>query len=194
MQKSARSAENRPLQGAHRDAPTPASSTTSRSITTAPNAAQPGRNLTLIDARTIGISPWEKEDGPVDKKRRSATPISDSSFRTGRFDPGADAALTEERRRELIRCQGGGRERQGRGEKPAARTPTTISGSAQQKAVSEDDERRAQEEIQKLTDNSSPRSTSCSRQETDLMAVDAGADPTGTFMPLYSSSTRDIRR
>jgi ribosome recycling factor len=110
-------------------------------------------NVTLVDARTIGVSPWEKKMGAaIDKAiRESGLGLNPSMI--GEMIRVPMPPLSEERRRELGKIV--------RGEGEDARVSvrslrrdanTQLKELLKAKAVSEDDERRAQEDIQKLTD------------------------------------------
>ena len=62
-------------------------------------------------------------------------------------------ALTEERRKELIKVvQHEGENAQGRRAQPAPRRQRQLKELLKDKEISEDDERRAQDDMQKLTD------------------------------------------
>jgi ribosome recycling factor len=110
-------------------------------------------NVTLIDARTIGITPWEKKMvAPIEKAiRESDLGLNPSAMGDTIRVP--MPALTEERRKELIKVV--------RGEGETARVAVrnlrrdanhALKEALKKKDISEDDERRAQEEVQKLTD------------------------------------------
>lgn len=110
-------------------------------------------NVTLIDARTIGVQAWEK---PMVAKVEKA--IRDSDLGLNPASQGdvirvPMPALTEERRKELFKVVKG----EGEDAKVAIRNlrrdaNTHLKDALKKKEVSEDDERRAQDEIQKLTD------------------------------------------
>ncbi len=130
-------------------------------------------NLTLLDARTIGISPWEKKMGPVIEKAIRDSDLGLNPSAQGDLIRVPMPALTEERRRELIKVVKG----EGENAKVAVRNLRRdanhhLKDMLKQKAVSEDDERRAQEEIQKLTDKFIAEIDKLlAAKETDLMAV-----------------------
>lgn len=130
-------------------------------------------NLTLIDARTIGISPWEKKMGAVIEKAIRDSDLGLNPSAQGDLIRVPMPALTEERRRELIKVVKG----EGENAKVAVRNLRRdanhhLKDLLKQKAVSEDDERRAQEEIQKLTDKFIAEIDKLlAAKETDLMAV-----------------------
>lgn len=130
-------------------------------------------NLTLIDARTIGISPWEKKMGAVIEKAIRDSDLGLNPSAQGDLIRVPMPALTEERRRELIKVVKG----EGENAKVAVRNLRRdanhhLKDLLKQKAVSEDDERRAQDEIQKLTDKFIAEIDKLlAGKETDLMAV-----------------------
>jgi len=130
-------------------------------------------NLTLLDARTIGISPWEKKMGAVIEKAIRESDLGLNPSAQGDLIRVPMPALTEERRRELIKVVKG----EGENAKVAVRNLRRdanhhLKELLRQKAVSEDDERRAQEEIQKLTDKFIAEIDKLlAAKETDLMAV-----------------------
>ena len=110
-------------------------------------------NITLIDARTIGVQPWEKPMiGKVEKAiRDSDLGLNPSS--QGEVIRVPMQALTEERRKELIKVV----KHEGEGAKVAVRNlrrdaNASLKDALKAKTISEDDERRAQDDVQKLTD------------------------------------------
>jgi ribosome recycling factor len=130
-------------------------------------------NLTLLDARTIGISPWEKKMGAVIEKAIRESDLGLNPSAQGDLIRVPMPVLTEERRRELIKVVKG----EGENAKVAVRNLRRdanhhLKELLKQKAVSEDDERRAQDEIQKLTDRFIAEIDKLlATKETDLMAV-----------------------
>ncbi len=110
-------------------------------------------NVNLVDARTINVQVWEKNmAGPVEKAIRDSdlglNPISmGDSIRVPM------PALTEERRRDLAKVV----RTEGEDAKIAVRNlrrdaNDTLKKLVKEKEISEDDERRMQDEVQKLTD------------------------------------------
>jgi ribosome recycling factor len=130
-------------------------------------------NVTLLDARTISVTPWEKKMvGAVEKAiRDSDLGLNPSSM--GELIRVPMPALTEERRRDLIKVV--------RGEAENARVAVrnvrrdangSLKDLLKEKEVSEDEERRAQEDIQKLTDRYIAEIDKVLQvKETDLMAI-----------------------
>ncbi|MBP6241212.1 MAG: ribosome recycling factor [Hydromonas sp.] len=110
-------------------------------------------NLTLIDARTIGVQPWEKNMfNPVEKAiRESDLGLNPASM--GDIIRVPMPALTEERRKELVKVV----KQEAEGAKIAVRNirrdaNEQLKKLLKDKAVTEDEERRAQDDVQKMTD------------------------------------------
>jgi ribosome recycling factor len=110
-------------------------------------------NLTLIDARTIGVQPWEKKLlSTIEKAIRDADlGLNPSSF--GEMIRVPTPALTEERRKEMVKLA----KTEAEDSKIAVRNVRRdgneqLKKLVKDKAISEDDERRAQDDIQKMTD------------------------------------------
>ena len=110
-------------------------------------------NVSLLDARTLGVSPWEKKMlGAIEKAiRESDLGLNPASH--GDMVRVPMPALTEERRRDLVKVI----KHEGENAKVAVRNLRRDANQAlkellKNKAVSEDQERRAQDEVQKLTD------------------------------------------
>ena len=107
-------------------------------------------NVTLLDARTISVQPWEKKMVSAIEKaiRDSDLGLNPSSM--GDIIRVPTPALTEERRKEMVKLVG-------EDAKVAVRNIRRDANEAVKRMVkdkecSEDDERRSQEDIQKLTD------------------------------------------
>jgi ribosome recycling factor len=110
-------------------------------------------NLTLIDARTIGVQPWEKKMGPVVEKAIRESDLGLNPATQGDLIRVPMPALTEERRRELTKVV----KSEGETAKVAVRNlrrdaNEQLKKLVKDKEISEDDERRASDEVQKLTD------------------------------------------
>ena len=110
-------------------------------------------NVTVVDARTLGVSPWDKKlVGAIEKAIRDSD-LGLNPASQGDLIRVPMPALTEERRRDLTKVV----KSEGEDAKIAVRNVRRDANAAlkellKQKTVSEDDERRAQEEVQKLTD------------------------------------------
>ena len=112
-------------------------------------------NITLIDARTLGVTPWEKKMvGAIEKAIRDSD-LGLNPSTQGDVIRVPMPALTEQRRKELVKVVKG----EGETARVAIRNLRRdandhLKKMLKDKAVSEDDERRAQDEVQKLTDKS----------------------------------------
>lgn len=118
-----------------------------------PTAINQVANLTLIDARTIGVQPWEKKMVAVVEKAIREADLGLNPSTQGDLIRVPMPALTEERRRELTKVV----KSEGENAKVAVRNLRRDANEhlkrlLKDKAVAEDDERRAQDEVQKLTD------------------------------------------
>jgi ribosome recycling factor len=110
-------------------------------------------NLSLLDARTISVQPWEK---PMISKVEKAIRESDLGLNpstTGDIIRVPMPALTEERRRDLTKIV----KSQGEDSKVAVRNLRREANEhgkkmLKDKEITEDDERRLVDDIQKLTD------------------------------------------
>ena len=110
-------------------------------------------NITLVDSRTLGVQPWEK--AMVAKVERA---IRDSDLGLNPATQGElirvpMPALTEERRREMTKVV----KHEGEGAKVAIRNLRRdaiahLKDALKKGDIPEDDERRAQDDVQKLTD------------------------------------------
>jgi ribosome recycling factor len=110
-------------------------------------------NLTLIDARTIGVQPWEKKMITVVEKAIRESDLGLNPASQGDVIRVPMPALTEERRRELTKVV----KSEAETAKVAVRNlrrdaNETLKKLVKDKEISEDDERRAGDDIQKLTD------------------------------------------
>jgi ribosome recycling factor len=110
-------------------------------------------NLTLVDARTISVQPYEKSMlAPIEKAIRESD-LGLNPMSLGDTIRVPMPALTEERRRDLTKVARG----EGEDAKVAVRNLRREANDAlkklvKDKEISEDDERRAQDDVQKLTD------------------------------------------
>ncbi len=110
-------------------------------------------NITLLDARTIGVQPWEKKMIATVEKAIRESDLGLNPSTQGDLIRVPTPALTEERRKEMVKlCKS-----EAEDAKIAVRNIRRDANEAlkkllKDKAISEDDERRAQEDVQKLTD------------------------------------------
>ena len=130
-------------------------------------------NLTLLDARTIGVTPWEKRLASTIEKAIRDSDLGLNPATVGEVVRVPMPALTEERRKDLIKVV--------RHEAENARVAVRnirrdanahLKELLKEKKTSEDEERRAQEDVQKLTDRHIAEIDRLLHQkEADLMAV-----------------------
>ena len=110
-------------------------------------------NVSLLDARTIGVSPWEKGMGAKIEKAIRDSDLGLNPASQGELIRVPMPAMTEERRKELTKVV----RSEGEHAKVAIRNLRRDANDGVKKFVkdklaSEDEERRSQEEIQKFTD------------------------------------------
>ena len=110
-------------------------------------------NINVEDARTLAVSPWEKDLVPQIEKAIMKSDLGLNPATSGTVIRVPMPPLTEETRR--------GYTKQARAEAENARVSirnarrdamTMFKDLVKEKDISEDDERRAQDDIQKLTD------------------------------------------
>jgi ribosome recycling factor len=110
-------------------------------------------NVTLLDARTIGVQPWEKKMIATIEKAIRESDLGLNPSTQGDVIRVPTPALTEERRKEMVKLV----KSEAEDAKIAIRNIRRDANEGlkkllKDKAISEDDERRAQEDVQKLTD------------------------------------------
>ena len=110
-------------------------------------------NVTLLDARTISVQPWEKGMGAKIEKAIRESDLGLNPASQGDLIRVPLPALTEERRRDLTKVV----RNAGEDAKVAVRNlrrdaNDQLKRLLKEKLVTEDDERRSQEDVQKLTD------------------------------------------
>jgi len=130
-------------------------------------------NITLMDARTIGVTPWEKQLASAIEKAIRESDLGLNPATMGETVRVPMPALTEERRYDLIKVV--------RSEAESARIAirnirrdanNQLKESLKRKEIAEDEERRAQDEVQKLTDRHiSEIDKLLTVKEADLIAV-----------------------
>jgi ribosome recycling factor len=110
-------------------------------------------NVTVIDARTLSVQVWEKTMGAAVDKAIRESDLGLNPIAMGDNIRVPMPALTEERRRDLTKVV----RSEGEDAKVAVRNLRRDANDAlkkllKDKEISEDDERRGQDDIQKLTD------------------------------------------
>ncbi|BCT67087.1 MULTISPECIES: ribosome recycling factor [Nitrosospira] len=119
----------------------------------APTLINQVANVNLADARTITVAPWEKKMlGAIEKAIRNSD-LGLNPVTVGELIRVPMPALTEERRRDLTKVV----KHEGETARVAVRNirrdaNTHLKDLLKEKEIAEDDERRGQDEIQKITD------------------------------------------
>jgi ribosome recycling factor len=127
----------------------------------------------LLDARTIGVAPWEKGMGAKIEKAIRESDLGLNPSSQGDLIRVPMPPMTEERRRELTKVV----KHEGEGAKIAIRNLRRdandhVKRLVKDKEASEDDERRAQDAMQKLTDRMIAEVDSLvASKEQDILAV-----------------------
>ena len=130
-------------------------------------------NVSLLDARTISVSPWEKGMGAKIEKAIRDSDLGLNPATQGDLIRVPMPAMTEERRKELTKVV----RNEGEHAKVSIRNLRRDANDGVKKIVkdklaSEDDERRSQDEIQKFTDRFIAEVDKLvSGKEADIMAV-----------------------
>ena len=129
--------------------------------------------IILLDARTIGVTPFEKKLIPTIEKGIRESDLGLNPVTSGDTIRLPMPALTEERRKELIKVV----HREAENARVAVRNIrrdaiSHLKDLLKAKSVAEDDERRAQDDVQKLTDRYIAEVDKLLHaKEADLMAV-----------------------
>jgi ribosome recycling factor len=110
-------------------------------------------NVTLIDSRTIGVQPWEKKLVQAVEKAIRDSDLGLNPSTMGETIRVPMPMLTEERRRELVKVV----KNEAESAKIALRNLRRDANEqskklVKEKEISEDDDRRLQDEVQKVTD------------------------------------------
>jgi ribosome recycling factor len=110
-------------------------------------------NVTATDARTLSVVPWEKTMNAVVEKVIRESDLGLNPASVGDQIRVPMPALTEERRKDLVKVV----RREAEAAKVAIRnirrdSNGTLKSLLKDKEISEDDERRSQDEVQKITD------------------------------------------
>ena len=130
-------------------------------------------NVTLLDARTIGVTPWEKKMASTIEKAIRDSDLGLNPATQGETVRVPMPALTEERRKDLIKVV----HREAENARIAVRNIRRdaihqLKDLLKQKKVAEDEERRAQDDVQKLTDRHiADIDKLLQAKEADLMAI-----------------------
>jgi len=130
-------------------------------------------NVTVSDSRTLAVTPWEKNMVAVVDKAIRSSDLGLNPTVSGNIIRVPLPPLTEERRRDLVKVV----RHEGEGAKVAVRNVRRdanqeLKTQLKDHKISEDAERRAQDEIQKTTDKHIAEIDKIlAAKETDLMEV-----------------------
>ncbi|KQW36687.1 ribosome recycling factor [Rhizobacter sp. Root404] len=130
-------------------------------------------NVSLLDARTISVQPWEKGMGAKIEKAIRESDLGLNPATQGDLLRVPMPALTEERRRELTKVV----RNEGEDAKIAVRNLRRDANEhakklLKDKEIGEDDERRSLDDLQKLTDRTIAEiDRLVSGKEAEIMAV-----------------------
>jgi ribosome recycling factor len=130
-------------------------------------------NITAEDSRTLSVTPWERSMIPAIEKAIMTSDLGLNPNTAGTVIRVPMPPLTEQRRRDLIKVV--------RHEAENARVAVRnirrdanneLKAGLKEKLISEDQERRSQEQVQKLTDQYIKEVDSLlEEKETDLLAI-----------------------
>lgn len=130
-------------------------------------------NLSLLDARTIGVQPWEKNMVVKVEKAIRESDLGLNPATLGEIIRVPMPPMSEERRREMTKLA----RNEGEAAKVAIRNIRRDANDAvkrlvKEKAASEDEQKRSDADIQKLTDRHIAEvDTLVAAKEQDIMAV-----------------------
>jgi ribosome recycling factor len=130
-------------------------------------------NVTAIDARTLGVQPYEKKMLPVVEKTIRNSDLGLNPAAQGDMLRVPMPALTEERRRDLTKVV----KHEAENARVAVRNVRRdaiahLKDMLKKKESSEDEERRAQDDVQKMTDRYIAEIDKLFQlKEADLMAI-----------------------
>lgn len=130
-------------------------------------------NIAIEDARTLSITPWEKPMVAVIEKAILKSDLGLNPAVAGTVIRVPVPALTEERRRDLVKIV----KNEAEGARVAIRNIRRdangeLKALEKDKTISEDEERRAEESVQKLTDKYIKEVEAVfEKKEKDLMAI-----------------------
>lgn len=138
-----------------------------------PTALSQVANIAIEDARTLSITPWEKPMVAVIEKAILKSDLGLNPAVAGTVIRVPVPALTEERRRDLVKIV----KHEAEGARVAIRNIRRdangeLKALEKDKTISEDEERRAEDSVQKLTDKYIKEVEAVfEKKEKDLMAI-----------------------
>lgn len=138
-----------------------------------PTAINQVANVSVQDARTLAVQPWEKNMVPVVEKAIMQANLGFNPVTAGDIIRIPMPALTEDRRKEMVKIAAS----EGENGKVAIRNIRRDANSdfkelLNDKEISEDDDHRAQDQIQKLTNQYVAEIDSIvAEKETEILTV-----------------------
>jgi len=130
-------------------------------------------NITLVDSRTLGVQPWEKNMVQKVEKAIRDSDLGLNPATQGELIRVPMPALTEERRRDLIKVV----RAEAEGARVAVRNVRRDANDSlkkleKDKAISEDEQKKASEDVQKLTDKFvAEADKKCAAKEKEIMEI-----------------------
>jgi len=130
-------------------------------------------NVTAEDSRTLAITPWERNMVPIIEKAILTSDLGLNPSTTGTVIRVPLPALTEQRRKELIKVV----RHEAENGRVAVRNirrdaNTELKSALKEKQISEDEEKRSEDQIQKFTDQFIKEIDKLlEEKEVDLMAI-----------------------
>jgi ribosome recycling factor len=130
-------------------------------------------NLTVEDARTLAVTPWDKSMVPVIEKAILSSDLGLNPTTAGTVVRVAMPALTEERRRELVKVVRELAENARIAVRNIRRDANSdLKSLLKDKDISEDDDHKGQELVQQVTNQSTDEiETVLQTKEKDLMEI-----------------------
>jgi ribosome recycling factor len=110
-------------------------------------------NINVLDNNTLSVSPWDRSTFSAVEKAIRESDLNLNPISMGELIKVPLPAITEERRKDLVKVI----KNEGEGAKIVVRNlrrdaNDTFKKQLKEKLISEDEERRAQDEVQKMTD------------------------------------------
>ena len=130
-------------------------------------------NVSVLDAHTLGVTPWEKKMGAAIEKAIRDSDLGLNPASVGELVRVPIPAMTEERRKELVKVVRHEAEQGKVAVRNIRRDAIAhLKDLLKNHEIGEDDERRAQDEVQKLTDKYiAEMDKVVAEKEKDLMSV-----------------------
>lgn len=130
-------------------------------------------NVTVEDARTLAVAPWERTMVQAIEKAIMTSDLGLNPSTSGTVIRVPMPPLTEERRKDLIKVVRAEAENSRVAIRNIRRDANNdLKNAVKDKLISEDDERRSQDQVQKLTDQFVKEVDSLLEQkEKDLLAI-----------------------